>query len=56
MGFNIGTQFYSVMFHLIHLYLLGYLMVLFPHHVFNHDLHNARYLWHLNYKPQAATR
>lgn len=45
-----------VMFGLIHLYLLGYVMVLFLHHVFNHDLHNACDLWHLNYKPQAANR
>lgn len=51
-GFD--TDFFRVMFGLMHLYLLGYLVVLFPHHAFNHDLHNACNLWHLNYKPQTV--
>lgn len=50
------TVSFRVMFSLIYLHLLGYHIVLFPHYVFNQDLHNACYLWHLNYKPQAANR
>lgn len=53
---NRDTFLFRIMFSLIHLYLLGYLIVLFPRLVFNHDLHNACFLWHLNYKPQAANR
>ncbi len=56
MGLNTGTLEFIQNYVYPNTFVLGYLIVLFPCFVFNHDLHNACYLWHLNYKPQAANR